>query len=369
MDRTTKLTRLPSGQIKPGPIVTLTVLLLATLCGAFGIAGSAIAKDEVVAAKPSGQWKTYRNARYGVSVNYPESVFTRKESAPDNNAGRMFIGAQGVSFSVYSVANALLQEPRVLLKDAAAEVPEGAILSKLLRDDGFDLLYSIRGAEEYVALRTSDQGNVLHWLNIAWPVSLAEAMRPVAETMAASLHAEVTASTSGRATQGGVDAFSYKRIASRTYSFNVHGVAADPSFFVEIPKFFIVEEEAKNDNEVVFKSPDEDPDATIYLAFKGSSANANTAKAHATLHALTLQEMGGGKVVAEQAFEFNGRPAYRIRQEMMSAHDSGSQLVDEVAVIQQDDVLLAINLTAPKPIWHTASQAMEQALATLAFAP
>jgi len=52
--------------------------------------------DEVVAA--GGKWLTYRNDRYGTTIDYPD--FFAPQSPPESDDGREFKSADGADFIV-----------------------------------------------------------------------------------------------------------------------------------------------------------------------------------------------------------------------------------------------------------------------------
>jgi len=59
--------------------------------------------DEVVAA--GGKWLTYRNDRYGTTIDYPD--FFAPQSPPESDDGREFKSADGADFIVSASYNAL----------------------------------------------------------------------------------------------------------------------------------------------------------------------------------------------------------------------------------------------------------------------
>lgn len=317
-------------------------------------------------------WQTYTNARYGVVVAYPPDIFTRPGEEPSNHAGREFSGEGGAWFSVYSNANALFQTPADFLEEEAGSKPADAIIEQRLHDNGYDLVHAADDRIEWRKLLVSGNGGFVHWLTIGWPREQDPAMRPVARRMASSLRVDpaIPESVSTDAEDDvAVDAFGYRRIASRDFGFDVEGIANDPSFFVEIPDFFVREGAADSSNELVFRSPDDDPDALIFLAFVGEPAAGRTAEDAAREQAEMLLDMGNGIILEDGPVRVGDRTAYRIRQKLDSPSDIDTMLVEDLVVFEQEQMVFKVALTAPEPIWHTAEQAMARALQTLAFAP
>src|SRR5665811_25510 len=150
-----------------------------------GIPAATVAFNNNDAAAAEQAWKTYTNTRYVVSVHYPAALFAMGEAPPDN-AGRGFEAKDGARFSVYSSANALDQDPSALLAETLEEVSPDDLRDKTVAAAGFTVIFRRDGEVVQRHLSTSEQGTMLHWLEIGYPQSLETKYAPVAARMIAS---------------------------------------------------------------------------------------------------------------------------------------------------------------------------------------
>lgn len=324
-----------------------------------------------VSDRSEHEWRTYTNTRYGVVVDYPADLFVTMEDEPEDHSGRGFSGAGGIRFFIYSSANALEFSNEKLRDQILQDKAPDRIVSSALRSDGFDAVLRQDGEIIRHHLLTSGNGAFLHWLQIGWPDSEEARLGPIATKMIASFHVDpsIPERAAGNATddERGPDEFGFQRIESRSYGFAVDGAKGSGSFTVEIPQAWLREEASGLVHELVFKSPDDDPDAMMSIAFTGRLANGLSAKAVATAHGRELQDIGDAKIIASESISVGPFSAYRLMLKVVSPSDVDTLLVDELVVIERDDMLFTIEMTAPEPIWHTAAQATRKALESLRF--
>lgn len=327
-------------------------------------------------AVPSGSghdWRTYTNTRYGVVVDYPAALFMTMEDEPEDHSGRGFSGADNIRFFVYSSANALDLSNEKMRDQVLLGTAQEQIVSSALRADGFDAVLRREGEIVRHHLLTSENGTFLHWLQIGWPESEEARLAPVAAKMIASFRVDpsIPEKAAGNAPdyERGPDEFGFQRIKSRAFGFAVDGARGGGSFEVEIPQAWVREEASGLANELAFKSPDDDPDAKMSIAFTGKPAAGRSAKDLATAHGRELQEIGDAKIIESKSISIGPYSAYRLLLKVVSPSNIGTMLVDELVVIERDDMLFLIEMTAPEPIWHTAGQATEKALESLIFQP
>lgn len=322
----------------------------------------------VPAGGAAGQeWRTYTNARYGVVVDYPAHIFTKMQDEPADHSGRAFSGSSGLWFYIYSHANALDQTIEDVLRHTLVEVRKEYTLSSASRTDGFDVVFRRDGEIIWRHMLTSQDNGFHHWLEIGTPESGHARLRPVADRMIASFRVDRPGGP--RDEDVAVDAFSYRTISSRDYGFKVEGHPTDASFSVDVPEGWIREEAGGAAHELVFKSPDNDPDAMMFLAFTAEPLRGRSAEAKATAQAKHLQEIGGAEIVDKGAVSVGSLPGYRIQLKVVSPSDLDTKLVDTIIVLKRGKLLYTLEMTAPEPIWHTAGLAIERAVKTLAFKP
>ncbi|MCC0042408.1 MAG: zinc ribbon domain-containing protein [Rhodobiaceae bacterium] len=181
----------------------------------------------------------------------------------------------------------------------------------------------------------------------------------------------LTACESGGVQQGGIhggpDAFSYVRIASSERGFGVAGVAGPVGFAVDIPEAWVREENTL-EHELVFRSPDSDLDAQMFLAFMGEPLMGRTPRSALAEQVAEMQSMADAQIVEQGPVETAAGPGERVILRFASPAGPGSMLMDETIVLRRGDILYRIELTAPEAIWHTANQAMQRVVQTLEFA-
>lgn len=162
---------------------------------------------------------------------------------------------------------------------------------------------------------------------------------------------------------GGLD---YSNLESIDLGFSIEG-APSAAFSVDIPYYW---KRINNglSNQLIFISPDSDPDAQMSLAITGEPANGRTDQDFAIAHATELQDIGDAKIIEQGPVKTAAGPGWRVLLKVTSPSDMDILLVDEMVVIRSGPVLYKLELTAPEPIWHVAQQIMKQALGTLYIA-
>lgn len=166
----------------------------------------------------------------------------------------------------------------------------------------------------------------------------------------------------------GVDTFRYQHIRSADAGFKVAGVKGEVGFSMDIPTGW-QRQEGTQEHELVFKSPDDTPELQMFLAVLAEPATKGHSAADvATTHLAELRDMAADAEVLEQA-EILSRvgTGQRAVLRYIGPSDSPGKLMTEMVVFQHGKVIYRLELTAPEPLWHTAQQAMEQALASLEF--
>lgn len=486
-------------------------------------------------------WIPYVNSRYSVAVDYPSRIFSAGDP-PSDNSGRSFEAADGGRFYVYSSANALGQSIDELMGEGLEGISGEAVIDRRQTADGFSVILRQEQAIVHRHLMTSENGSMLHWLEIGYPEDLASKYAPIAEKMMASFRT-VAGETSGApdavgpetpspgvidipltgwtynaaakdftdkpalvpdaeysadnqmgflaftcqpgevspayfallvapgfgitkedndvrlgiegegaggelrlamrdlyATSGGErpridwdatilfapvamedlgqliearallvkaagqtwrlagggslaragekflaacetgdtssvgttagergpDEFSYQRIASADLSFAVEGTSGPTRFTVDIPEGW-VQVPNTMDHELVFASPDDDPDAQMFLAILARPSEGKSLSAALDDQLSIIRDMTDTETLERGQVATNAGPAERARLRYPGPSDEQLMLIGDTAVLQRGDITYAIELTVPEPVWHTGQQAIEQALKTLEF--
>jgi hypothetical protein len=163
-------------------------LLLAILAAPM-LAAAQTARDDAT------DWQVYTNTRYGVSVDYPADVFLA-QPPPFNNAGRDFKARHGTRrFYVLSHANALDQSIAGMLQEAVDEFGTANIITKALDLDGYVIEAGLGNERVHRRVITSEQGSMVHILEIAYPAAEQPLFGAIAERMSRSFRKIASAQT------------------------------------------------------------------------------------------------------------------------------------------------------------------------------
>lgn len=145
------------------------------------------------AAITAKRWEHYVNTRYGVSLDYPADLFAI-QPPPFNNAGRSFEAkALKARFFVHSNANALgasldeLQAEDVLdIGDAGATQRKGKDWYQVVGRRNGDP----NGEHVIRQVLLSEEGSMVHRLEIVVPAALSKAFEPIATRIVRSLRVD-----------------------------------------------------------------------------------------------------------------------------------------------------------------------------------
>ena len=141
-------------------------------------------------------WRTYRNPRFGTSIEYPDRF--RPGRQPENGAGLGFAGADGASFSVWGSHNALEHN----LAGLEAFTREN-------RSAGERITYDARGSDWFVIAGTagdqifyeryllSHRGAIVNGFAIRYPARLRKEYDAIVTRMSRSFRAGRGADTEG----------------------------------------------------------------------------------------------------------------------------------------------------------------------------
>jgi hypothetical protein len=150
----------------------------------------------------------------------------------------------------------------------------------------------------------------------------------------------------------GPDEFSYQRIASSDFGFAVEGTRGPIRFTVDIPEFWVRVPNTQ-DHELVFASPDDDPDAQMFLALVGKPSKGKSLSAALDDQLSIFKEMMDAETLERGQVATNAGPAERARLRYLDTNDANVILTHDTAVLQRGDITYAIELTVPEPVWHT----------------
>lgn len=144
------------------------------------------ARPKAIAA---ARWERYVNTRYGVVIDYPADLFAIRPPPPDN-AGREFTAASaGARFHLYSHANALEASVDELQTEDVLDIGD-ANAARQAGPDWYQVV-AVKAADTILRrVLLSDDGAMIHRLEIAYPTAAAAAFAPVVERMTGSFRVD-----------------------------------------------------------------------------------------------------------------------------------------------------------------------------------
>lgn len=137
-------------------------------------------------AAPAEEWRTYRNPRFGVAVDYPDS-FSVLDRPPENGDGQVFRTPDGrASLTVSGQYNVLGETPREMMESRQEPGTRYTVAQAGPRD------YTLSGAKagriSYVRCRLSDRDrDTVGCFEIAYPAEDARSWDAAVGRLARSL--------------------------------------------------------------------------------------------------------------------------------------------------------------------------------------
>jgi hypothetical protein len=162
---------------------------------AFGLISASAAAAMLSPAAAQKNWKTYKNERFGTTIEYPADKFI-PQPPPDNGDGLRFIASDSAEFTVAAIHNVLNQNLAALesaaLKDRPLDEkityrdrgPRWFVLSGMKADDVF-----------YERHLLSHRGKIINDLEIIYPARLRSTYDPIVTRMSKSFSAGVGVNT------------------------------------------------------------------------------------------------------------------------------------------------------------------------------
>jgi hypothetical protein len=152
----------------------------------------------LIAPRPAAAqgWKTYRNARFGTSIEYPDAF--RAGRPPDNGGGLGFSRSDGATFSVYGSHNSLEHDLAGLEAFTMEDREAGERVTYRDRGNNWFVISGTRGNTEfYERYVLSHGGKIVNGFVITYPARLKTAYDPIVTRMSRSFRAGRGADTEG----------------------------------------------------------------------------------------------------------------------------------------------------------------------------
>jgi len=138
-------------------------------------------------AQPGETWATYRNDRFGTTIDYPRRF--RPGRPPDNNDGLTFSSPDGATLAVWASLN-INSDDRVTLERATREAQAGhEIWSYSARGENWFVFSGRRGPDGifYKRYLLSHGGDVINAFDLGYPEALKPDYDPIVTRISRSL--------------------------------------------------------------------------------------------------------------------------------------------------------------------------------------
>jgi len=158
-----------------------------------GLSGAAVILACPAAAQRA--WTTYRNERFGTTIDYPPDKFN-PTSPPANADGLRFIAADGGAFAVSAINNVLHQTLAAIETAAVKNLDRGERISYREHGPNWFVLSGTRGNTIFYQRHLlSHRREIINDFAISYPAKLRSGYDPIVTRMARSFRAGVGADT------------------------------------------------------------------------------------------------------------------------------------------------------------------------------
>ncbi|QWG16824.1 hypothetical protein KMZ68_17760 [Bradyrhizobium sediminis] len=380
---------------RKGAVIALVVAGVAVLFGTLllmrpgeapTVSKPVTAEKAPPAARPivANRWESYTNIRYGVMIDYPADLFAIQPPPPDN-AGREFTATQaGARFFIYSHANALNLSVAELQAEDVLDIGDAAAVKQSGRD--WYEIVAAKGAETILRrVLLSEDGTMVHRLEIAYPKAAAAAFEPIVARMVKSFRVDPAiperaardavpstpampatppppASTgaekpSPSAQTGG---FSYRHIDSIGLGLHLAGTKSKVGFAVDVPADWSMTQGADGDS-LFFAGRHPGYGGEIVLAFIVEPRRAGDTLERKVGEQRAQLDAPSRKNVSQGAARIGQHPAILVAMPM-------GEFRKTFAYIEKDDHFYFVQLHAPTALYPKYAAVLERALSSIAFA-
>jgi hypothetical protein len=140
-------------------------------------------------------WVTYRNERFGASIDYPSDRF-HATATRSNGEGRRFIAADGAAFIVSAINNVLHQTLAAIETSVVKTMHRGEHISQREHGPNWFAITGTRGDLVFHQRHLlSHRREIINDFEISYPGKLRRIYDPIAARMAASFRAGVGTDT------------------------------------------------------------------------------------------------------------------------------------------------------------------------------
>jgi hypothetical protein len=149
-------------------------------------AAAAIAQAAALTTAVADDWRTYRNERYGTTIDYPD-IF-KAEPPPANNDGLAFKSADGAEFSVFASFNALDFDLAGFKDFIVKNLEAGEVMTYQAQGKDWFVISGTKGADGvfYERHLLSHGKQLTEGLVISYPARLKQKYDPIVARMSKS---------------------------------------------------------------------------------------------------------------------------------------------------------------------------------------
>jgi hypothetical protein len=141
-------------------------------------------------------WRTYRNPRFGTTIEYPDRF--RPGRPPENGAGLGFTSADGASFSVYGSHNSLDHDLAKLEAFVRDNMNAGERITYDARGKNWFVLAGLVGDKTFYDRHLLSHGSkIVNGFQVLYPTRLKAPYDPIVTRMSKSFRAGRGADTEG----------------------------------------------------------------------------------------------------------------------------------------------------------------------------
>jgi hypothetical protein len=139
-------------------------------------------------ASAQDSWTTYRNTRFGTSIEYPSRF--KPGRPPDNNDGQSFTAADGAGLSVWGSLNVEEDDLAGVEKFVRENSQEGDRITYRTAGQNWFVLSGTRAdLIFYKRYMLSHRNEIINAFEITYPAALASAYGPIVARLSKSLRA------------------------------------------------------------------------------------------------------------------------------------------------------------------------------------
>jgi hypothetical protein len=157
----------------------------------------AVAAAAMLAARPAAAqkvWKSYKNERFGTTIEYPADKFIPQP--PDTGDGLRFVATDGAEFTVSAINNVLDQNLAAIAASALKDRPLDEKITSRDRGANRIMLSGTKADVVFYERRLlSHRGKIINDLEIIYPARLRRIYGPIVTRMSKSFRAGVGINT------------------------------------------------------------------------------------------------------------------------------------------------------------------------------